>query len=90
MLVIEIFTVLLVLVLAVAMAAAMYIGLGGILGVTRVVRCDRCGHMGLTSASKPLQSCLRCRHGSIHPFYALHRVHTAHEHARQEHLGSSH
>lgn len=89
MLVIEILTVLLVLV--VAMAAAMYIGLGGILGVTRLVRCDPCGHRGLTSASKPLQSCLRCRHGSmLHPFYALHRVHSAHEHAREEHLGSSH
>jgi hypothetical protein len=55
---VEVLTGVLVLALAIVMTAALYAGLWGTLGVIRFVRCDRCGHLGMPSASRPLRSCL--------------------------------
>ena len=60
-------------ILALATLLAFYAGLLDVLGVIRFVRCDRCGHLGMTSAAEPLRACARCRHGRLlHPLWALH------------------
>jgi len=61
-------------ILALATLLALYGGLLGVFGVViRFVRCDRCGHLGMTSAAEPLRACARCRHGRLlHPLWALH------------------
>ncbi len=56
-----------------------YIGMLGILGVVCLVRCDRGGHLGVTSPHEPLRSCTYCRHGRlIHPLATLHHAHALH------------
>jgi hypothetical protein len=79
MVIVEVLAAVLVGVLALATLLAMYGGLLGLLGVMRFVPCDLCGHLGMTSASEPLRTCTRCRHGRLlHPLWALHHSHGGH------------
>ena len=74
--IIEVLTGALVVTMLIAMAAALYVGLLGALGLIRLVRCDCCGHLGMTTASAPLRACGRCRHGRLlHPLLSLHHAH---------------
>jgi hypothetical protein len=74
--IIEVFTGVLVVTMLIAMAVALYVGLRGALGLIHFVRCDRCGHLGMTTASATLRACGRCRHGRLlHPLLSLHRAH---------------
>jgi hypothetical protein len=74
-LIIEVLTGVLVAVSVVVMAVALYVGLLGALGFIRLVRCDRCGHLGMTTAAAPLRACGRCRHGRLlHPLVSLHHA----------------
>ncbi|MEO8750789.1 MAG: hypothetical protein ABI384_10345 [Allobranchiibius sp.] len=64
--------------LAIATVIITYIGLLGCAGALRLVRCDRCGHLGPTSRLDPLESCGYCRHDRLlHPLYAVRHAHVA-------------
>jgi predicted Zn-ribbon and HTH transcriptional regulator len=66
----------LVVALAVVTLAALAIGVLSMLGVVRLARCARCGHLTLTDARLAPGSCPQCRHEHLtHPFAALHRIH---------------
>lgn len=58
----EILTLAVIIVLAAATTAAIYLGLLGMAGQGYVVRCTACGHLTFSSVDKPQQSCPRCRH----------------------------
>ncbi|MGH9046356.1 MAG: hypothetical protein ACRDVW_03475 [Acidimicrobiales bacterium] len=65
--------------------AAFWIGLLGIFGAVRFIRCAKCGHLGLTSSSGPLQACVRCRHDHVlHPVLAVHHAQVFHHHAGRD------
>jgi hypothetical protein len=69
----EVLTVALILVLAVATTAAIYLGLLNWIGAFFVVRCASCHHLTFSSAKTAQKSCPHCRHPVLtHPLYALH------------------
>ncbi|MGH9080282.1 MAG: hypothetical protein ACRDYE_09470 [Acidimicrobiales bacterium] len=75
---------LLVLALALATTAALYLGLLGAIGAIRLVRCSACGHWGWTSPGRPLRSCPFCRHGHLlHPILTVHHTRWARHHEVQ-------
>ncbi len=64
-------TIALVVVIALAATAAIYMGLLNWMGAFYVVRCAACHHLTTSSANKPQGSCPHCRHPVLlHPFYA--------------------
>jgi hypothetical protein len=64
-------TIALILVLALATTAAIYLGLANWIGALFVVRCAACHHLTFASANQPQPSCLHCRHPVLtHPVYA--------------------
>jgi DNA-directed RNA polymerase subunit RPC12/RpoP len=67
----EVVTIALVVVLASAATAAIYLGLLNWLGAFYVVRCAACHHLTTSSANAPRESCPHCRHPVLlHPLYA--------------------
>jgi len=78
MVVVEVLAGVLVAGLLVATTVMAYVGMLGILGGVRFVRCDHCRHLGLTSPLDPLRSCTYCRHGLLlHPLTSLNHAHAA-------------
>lgn len=70
----------LVVLLAVATTVAMLLGIAGLVGAARLVRCQQCGRLDMTSLADPSQFCMYCRHSRLfHPVYALHHPHAARE-----------
>jgi DNA-directed RNA polymerase subunit RPC12/RpoP len=60
-------------VLAAASTVAIFVGLLGMVGQFFVVRCASCGHLTVSSANRPRESCPRCRHSMLlHPLHAAH------------------
>lgn len=80
MVVLEVVIATLVLALGIVATAGLYVGLLGYLGVVfHVAHCERCGHLWITSAASPLQSCPSCNHPRLlHPVHALHHEHLFH------------
>ncbi|OBF54574.1 hypothetical protein [Mycolicibacterium monacense] len=71
----EALTVALIIVLAMASIAALYLGLMNWAGAAHVVRCSTCHHLTVASARQPQQSCPHCRHPVLtHPLYAVHHA----------------
>lgn len=76
----EALTVALIILLAMATIAALYLGLMNWIGAAHVVHCASCHHLTVASAKEPQQSCPHCRHPVLtHPLYAVHHPRTAHE-----------
>ncbi|WP_193047643.1 hypothetical protein [Mycolicibacterium baixiangningiae] len=76
----EALTVALIILLAVATIAALYLGLMNWIGAAHVVRCSTCHHLTVAAARQPQQSCPHCRHPMLlHPLYAAHHPRSAHE-----------
>jgi DNA-directed RNA polymerase subunit RPC12/RpoP len=76
----EALTVALIILLAMATIAALYLGLMNWIGAAHVVRCSTCHHLTVAAARQPQQSCPHCRHPMLlHPLYAAHHPRTAHE-----------
>jgi DNA-directed RNA polymerase subunit RPC12/RpoP len=76
----EVLTVVLIVVLALATVAAVYIGLMNWIGALYVVRCTACHHLTFSAAKQPGPSCPHCRHPVLtHPLYAA-----AHPHGLRE------
>lgn len=72
--VVEILTAVLVAALGVASLIAAYIGLLSLSGAVRQARCQRCGHLAVTSGSALPGGCIYCRHGHLmHPIRTLRR-----------------
>ena len=68
----EVFTIGVIAVLATAATAAIYLGLLNWVGAFYVVRCAACHHLTFSSANRPPESCLHCRHPVLtHPVYSL-------------------
>jgi hypothetical protein len=68
----EVFTIVVIAVLATAATAAIYLGLLNWIGAFYVVRCAACHHLTFSSANRPPESCLHCRHPVLmHPVYSL-------------------
>jgi hypothetical protein len=64
----EVLTVALIVALAVAATALIYLGLLGMIGQLYVVRCAACNHLTFSSADLPQASCPYCRHPVLlHP-----------------------
>jgi ribosomal protein S27E len=67
----EVGTIVLVVVLATAATAAIYLGLLNWMGAFYVVRCATCHHLTYSSANQAQSSCAHCRHPVLlHPMYA--------------------
>jgi ribosomal protein S27E len=67
----EVATIALVVVLATAATAAIYVGLLNWMGAFYVVRCAACHHLTFSSANQAQGSCPHCRHPALlHPMYA--------------------
>lgn len=67
----EALTVALIVVLALATTAAIYLGLINWIGGAFVVRCAACHHLTFSSANAPQASCTHCRHQALmHPIYS--------------------
>jgi hypothetical protein len=67
----EVGTMVLVLVLAAAATAAIYLGLLNWMGAFYVVRCAACHHLTFSTANEAQGSCAHCRHPVLlHPVYA--------------------
>jgi DNA-directed RNA polymerase subunit RPC12/RpoP len=67
----EVATIALVVVLASAATAAIYLGLLNWMGAFYVVRCAACHHLTTSSSNAPRESCPHCRHPVVlHPIYA--------------------
>jgi hypothetical protein len=65
-------TIVLVIVLAGAATAAIYLGLMNWMGGFYVVRCAACHHLTSSSVDRAAASCPHCRHPVLlHPMYAL-------------------
>lgn len=76
---VEVLTAVLVALLFFAVIAALWVGFLAVLGAVRFARCDRCGHLGLTSQSERLRACARCRHGRLlHPVVSVRHSHLLH------------
>ncbi|MDX1892590.1 hypothetical protein [Mycolicibacterium sp. 050158] len=72
MTVFEVVTIALVIVLASAATAAIYLGLLNWLGGYYVVRCAACHHLTGSSVNQAQASCPHCRHPALlHPLYAV-------------------
>lgn len=71
----QVLTVAVIVVLALAATAAIYLGLLNWLGAAYVVRCAACHHLTLSSDRDLRASCPHCRHPALlHPIYtASHR-----------------
>ena len=68
----EVGTIALVMVLAGAATAAIYVGLLNWMGAFYVVRCAACHHLTTSSANAPRESCPHCRHPALlHPVHAV-------------------
>ena len=68
----EALTVLLIVVLAAATTAAIFVGMANWIGACYVVRCSECHHLTFASANRPQPSCLHCRHPLLlHPVHAV-------------------
>jgi DNA-directed RNA polymerase subunit RPC12/RpoP len=68
----EVGTIALVMVLAGAATAAIFVGLLNWMGAFYVVRCAACHHLTTSSANAPRESCPHCRHPALfHPMYAV-------------------
>jgi DNA-directed RNA polymerase subunit RPC12/RpoP len=69
----EVFTVVVIVVLALATTISIYLGLMNWIGAAYIVRCAACHHLTVSSANQPQDSCPHCRHPVLtHPFYAAH------------------
>jgi hypothetical protein len=67
----EVGTIVLVVALATAATAAIYLGLLNWVGGFYVVRCAACHHLTFSSANQAQDSCAHCRHPALlHPMYA--------------------
>jgi DNA-directed RNA polymerase subunit RPC12/RpoP len=65
-------TIVLVILLASAATAAIYLGLLNWMGAFYVVRCAACHHLTSSSVNGPRESCPHCRHPVLlHPVYAV-------------------
>lgn len=79
MTIVEVFTGLLLTLSIVAAAVMMYVGLLCVLDIIHFVRCDTCGHLGLSTREEAMSSCSYCRHGALwHPVVTLHRALSPH------------
>jgi hypothetical protein len=68
----EVATIALVVVLATAATAAIYVGLLNWVGAFYVVRCAACHHLTFSSSNEAQGSCVHCRHPVLlHPVYAV-------------------
>jgi hypothetical protein len=66
-------TIALIIVLALATTAAIYIGLLNWINAVHVVRCAACHHMTFSAVNEAQPSCPHCRHPVLlHPIYAAH------------------
>jgi late competence protein required for DNA uptake (superfamily II DNA/RNA helicase) len=75
--VIEVLTAILVAALGLASLVAAYIGLLSLAGAVRQARCQRCGHLAVTSASGSPGGCIYCRHDHLmHPIRTLRPAHS--------------
>jgi hypothetical protein len=71
----EILTFAVVVVLATAATAAIYLGLLNWLGAVFIVRCAACHHLTLSSVNSARPSCPHCRHPALtHPLYTAHHI----------------
>ena len=69
----EALTILVIVVLATATTAAIYLGLLNWVGAFHVVRCRECHHLTASTGRQPPGSCPHCRHPALmHPIYAAH------------------
>ncbi|KUI38599.1 hypothetical protein [Mycobacterium sp. GA-2829] len=74
----EALTIALIVVLAAATIAALYLGLMNWINAAHVVRCSTCHHLTVAAAREPQQSCPHCRHPLLtHPLYAVHHPRSA-------------
>lgn len=74
----EALTVALIVLLATATTAAIYLGLMNWIGAAYVVRCAACHHLTVASANEAQASCPHCRHPALmHPLYSAHHPHGA-------------
>ncbi len=61
------------------------VGLGGMIGAVRIVRCANCRHLVISSGTTVVSSCSSCRHPVLHhPIHALHDVHIVGHAARND------
>lgn len=75
----EALTVALIVVLAAATTAAIYLGLRGMAGDFYFVRCAACSHLTFASVARPPQSCPYCRHPALlHPLRVIHHASQPH------------
>ncbi|WP_422745498.1 hypothetical protein ACN27E_24580 [Mycobacterium sp. WMMD1722] len=66
-------TIALIIVLASAATAAIYLGLMNWIGAAYVVRCSTCHHLTVASSNQAQPSCPHCRHPALmHPLYSAH------------------
>lgn len=64
----EVLTVVLIVVMAAASTAGIYLGLLGMVDQLYIVRCAGCNHVTFSSTKQPPQSCWYCRHPVLaHP-----------------------
>ena len=69
----EIFTIVVIAVLATLATAAIYLGLLNWMGAFYVVRCAGCRHLTFSSSNQLQDSCAHCRHPMLlHPIHSLH------------------
>lgn len=70
----EVFTIVVIIAVATASTAAIFLGLLNWMGAFYVVRCAACHHLTFSSSDRPQESCQHCRHPILlHPIHALHR-----------------
>jgi hypothetical protein len=66
-------------VLAVVTFAALAVGVLSLLGVLRLERCARCGHLTATEARFPPLTCAQCRHPHLaHPIASWRHIQFRH------------
>jgi hypothetical protein len=85
--VMEYVTGVLVFILGVATVGAAYLGVLGLMGTSRMTRCDRCGHIRLMPSSESRPACVRCRRERLsHPFLTVGHVSSIY----RRHAGARH
>lgn len=68
-------TIALIVVLALATTAAIFVGLLNWMGAFYVVRCATCHHLTFASANRSQESCPHCRHPILmHPIYTANHL----------------
>jgi hypothetical protein len=71
----EVLTLAVVVVLAMAATAAIYLGLLNWAGGVFIVRCAACHHLTLSPMNHAQPSCPHCRHPALtHPLYTAHHI----------------